>query len=166
MVILCIFLSIACYFDYCRHKIPNWLTALLLAISFVYHLAEGGISSVALLLLCVLVTILIFYPLFKIGCLGAGDIKLFGACVGFLPTGKIIWFLFFSFFFAAVLSIIKILRQRDAVERFRYTIQYLVDVSISGKWKLYTDNKNEKTSGICFAGPVFASVLLYIGGAY
>lgn len=167
MVILCIFLCVACYYDYRYSRIPNWLTSAAFAAGVAAALAGGGMASVLSHLGPVILVIAAFYPLFRLGTLGAGDVKLFGVCAGYLPGGKILKFLFFSMLFAAIISLIRIIRQPDPKERFLYFCEYIRDVAESGRWKLYFEDKQEqRRAGICLAGPILLSALLYMGGLY
>lgn len=111
--------------------------------------------------------ILLMYLFFKIGALGAGDVKLFGVCAGYLPGDKILYFLFFSLLIAATISLIKILMEHNAKERLSYLGEYLIDVARSGKWQLYIFDQSEmQKHSICLAGPILGSVLMYIGGIF
>ena len=87
----------------------------------------------------------LFYFLFQIGALGAGDVKLFGICSAYLPVDKVLSFLFFSLLIAAIISLMKIV-----------TLKLFVGLK----------SKECLNSGIPLAGPVFAGILLYIGGFY
>lgn len=167
MVILCVFLCIACYFDYRHSRIPNWLMGAAMATGVAVAFADGGVFLVLKFLGPAVLTVAVFYPLFRIGTLGAGDVKLFGVCAGYLPGGKILTFLFFALLFAAIHSLIRIVRQPDPMERFLYFFEYLRDVAESGSWKLYFGDKQEqRRAGVCLAGPILLSVLLYVGGMY
>ena len=167
MIMLCVFLFIACYFDYRHSRIPNWLTAAALAMGVAVAFARGGVRPALNFLGPAVLAVAVFYPLFRIGTLGAGDVKLFGVCAGYLPSEKILTFLFFALLFAAIHSLIRIVREPDPKERFIYFFDYLRDVAESGSWKLYfADKQEQKRAGVCLAGPILLSVLLYVGGMY
>ena len=109
----------------------------------------------------------LLYPFFKLGALGAGDVKLLGICAGFLQYDKILHFLFFSLLAAAIFAMIKLIREQNARERLAYLREYLADVARSGKWSLYIENEREaRKIGIALAGPILVSVFLHIGGVY
>lgn len=167
MVILCVFLCAACYFDYRHSRIPNWLTALSLAAGGTLSFWRGGILSLPEFLFRAALVAAFFYPLFKIGTLGAGDVKLFGVCAGYLPDDKVLYFLFFSLLFAAIHSLIRFFRKPDLKERFCYLFSYVCQVAESGRWTLYfADKQEQKKAGVCLAGPILLSVLIYLGGMY
>ena len=117
--------------------------------------------------LSILLMIFLLYPFFKLGALGAGDVKLLGICAGFLQYDKILQFLFFSLLPAAIFSVIKLIREQSVRERLAYLGAYLMDVVRNGEWSLYIENEREaRRTGIALAGPVLVSVFLHMGGVY
>lgn len=126
----------ACYYDYRWKRIPNLLVIVIGVIGTVRSFVGWDIGGCLFYIGTAIAVIGLFYIFFQIGALGAGDVKLFGVCGGFFPSDKIIYFLFFSLFFAAIISILKIC--------------------------IYKQRK----IGVCMAGPVLAGVLLYLGGVY
>lgn len=140
MGVLCIFLANICYFDYKYRKIPNWLLVLMMLSGMAKNMFENGVGGGLFFLLAMIIVILLFYPFFKIGALGAGDVKLFGVCSGYFPQEKILYFLFFSMLIASAISLVKLIIRKSI--------------------------KELRTLRIPLAGPVIGSVLLYIGGGY
>lgn len=164
--VLCVFLVIACYFDYRRCRIPNLLLGALLLYGLLQSFINGGVQDFALFMGITLLVMLVFYPFFKIGCIGAGDVKLFGICAGFFPLGKILLFLFFSLLISAGISLFRMLQNNNLQERFFYLGEYLLDVFQSRRFKLYLENMRGQAAGICLSGPILCSALLYWGGFY
>ncbi len=139
MLLLSLFAAVACYFDYRERRIPNLLLLMLLTAGLIRACSlEGSLGPPAYVLRMVLV-ILAFYPFYKIGGLGAGDVKLFGIAAGFFENRQVITFLFFSLLFAALISLLKLI--------FR------------NKLKKHADT-------VALAGPVLCGVLLKMGGFY
>ncbi|MCM1569463.1 MAG: A24 family peptidase [Roseburia sp.] len=167
LAILCAFLAVACLYDYGSRRIPNALLAGMLAVGLMRGVLQEGIRGGIGYGGAMLAVMLALYPFFKIGALGAGDVKLFGICAGYLPPGRVLLFLFFSLLLAAVFSIIRFIRKRDVKERFGYLLAYLAGVWQSGKWQLYIeDEESRRRAGICLAGPVLCSALMHWGGIY
>lgn len=160
-------LAAACGYDYRDRRIPNKLVLLTGAAGAVWRFWKQGLSGAfSWLAACALVMALL-YPLFKIGVIGAGDVKLLGVTAGCLPPGKILYFLFFSLLIAAILSLIKMWKEKSFGRRWRYLAAYLEEVSRSGRPQLYLKQKEDRTAaGICLSGPILLSVLLYVGGVY
>lgn len=167
LALLSVFLVVVCLYDYRWRRIPNRLLIIMALTGIGISVYRGGFRGGGFFLLQMSAVMLILYPLFKIGVLGAGDIKLFGVCSGYLPHPKILFFLFISLAFAAIISLIKFIRERNAIERFSYFCEYIMEVWRSGTWHLYIeDNRERVANSIPLAGPVLGSVLLYWGGIY
>ena len=167
MAFLCVLLFAACVYDYLQNRIPNELLIVLFLMGIGWRGIGGNLQDVLLFPIGAAGVMVLLYPLFKIGCMGAGDVKLLGICAGYLPFPKILSFLFFSLLMAAAFSLIKMIKRHNTRERFHYLWEYFTAVLCSGKWQLYfEDGKPCKSAGICLSGPVFLSVLLYIGGVY
>ena len=108
-----------------------------------------------------------FYLFFYIGAMGAGDVKLLGACAGFFPAGRVLYFLFFALLFAAIFALCKMYRAHNLWERLCYLGEYVWDVVRCGQWRVYfAEDRVSEAAGICMAGPILCSVLLYVGGIY
>lgn len=164
---LCFLLGIACCYDYRSGRIPNFLVLIMFVMGWGCDaVTAGSWGMISFLIGCVGVMLLL-YPLYKIGALGAGDVKLYGVCAGYFPKDKVLLFLFLSLLIAAIISVMKMIKESNAIERISYLCEYLLGVLQSGNFRLYIENEKErKTSGICLTGPIFCSVLLYLGGVY
>ncbi len=166
MVILCTFLAVVCIFDYSRGRIPNLLVLLTAAAGVGRGYLETGPGGVLQFLACAGGVMLLLYPFFRIGMLGAGDVKLLGVSAGYFPVKEIFYFLFFSMLIAAVFSIFQVIRERNAAERLQYFCEYCADVIRTGSWKLYFSGGGRIFAGVCLSGPVLCSALLHWGGVY
>ena len=112
-------------------------------------------------------TVAAFYLFFYIGAMGAGDVKLLGACAGYFSGEKVLYFLFFTLLFAAIFALCKMYREHNLRDRLCYLGEYMWDVVRCGHWKIYfAGERATPGSSICMAGPVLCSALLYIGGVY
>ena len=167
MSILCLLLTVACIWDYRKRRIPNVLMVVMFVFGVLYVGVGGGLKELLLFPAECLAIMLLLYPLYKIGALGAGDVKLFGVCGAYLPREKFWCFLFVSLLIAAILSLIKMLIQCSAVERITYFCEYIAEIVRKGRLQLYiADEKEKRKNSICLAGPILGSVLMYIGGIY
>lgn len=167
MAILCISLIIVSVCDYMRKKIPNWMVALIFAMGMWHSFYLSGVTGAGMYILVVLAVVFSLYPFFRIGGLGAGDVKLLSVCSGYFMKRRILYFLFFSMLISVVFSIVKLFRERNVRERLAYFGEYCIDVARSGKWKLYLPKSGEeRLSGICMSGPILCSVILGLGGIY
>ena len=167
MAALCVLLTAACGFDYRKNRIPNVLIAVMMVLGAVWRFWSGGFWDMLSYLAQAVAVMALLYPFFKIGGLGAGDVKLLGAAAGYLPPDKIFAFLFCSLLTAAVVSLAKMWKRKNFSERMRYLWGYLTETVRKGSWHLYLENeKDGRTCGVCLSGPVLFSVLLYLGGVY
>ena len=113
-----------------------------------------------------------FYPLYKIGVLGAGDIKLFIMTGFYFPFMKQILFIVTAFILGAIISLISLIRYDNLSERLTYLCCYLKQCfEIRAFRYYYLDSKGksipgsvESKSKIHFAIPIFISVLFHMGG--
>lgn len=132
-VFLLLLLAVAVITDSRYGKIPNWLIVIGLLVGI--WVAEERLEKIAVAVLI----ILIFYPLFTIGALGAGDIKCIAMISLYLKTEQILATLFFIFLTAAIFSVGKI---------------------------FYHHSLEQIKSKIHLALPILVGVLISIGGTY
>lgn len=167
MAALCFLLMAACYCDYRKKKIPNQLIVAIALTGMVWRFLMTGPLGAATGVFQMALIGSILYPLFKIGAMGAGDVKLFGVTAGCLPFEKIFVFLFVSLLIAAIISLVKLLKNGNLQERLQYFLEYMADVWKSGSWQLYLENGMDGSDiRLCLAGPALLSLLLYLGGVY
>lgn len=167
MIGLVIGLFAACYFDYSQKRIPNRLILLLLVYGCIYAWQSIGWSGLPEYLVVAVLVIFAFYPFFRLGMIGAGDVKLLGVCAPFFPSDKILFFLFITMAVSAVISIFHMLYFKNFKERVNYFLQYISDCTLRNGWKPYfAEAEKKEGAAICMAGPVLMSVLLYLGGIY
>lgn len=114
---------------------------------------------------------LLLYPLYKIGALGAGDVKLFIMIGSFCTAGELLVILAGAFVIGAVFSLLKLLVEHNGRERISYFFSYLSDVIRSGHWKIYGEDLVQDYHTYCrnkihFAVPVLFSAVMRIGGLF
>ena len=167
MAALCTMLTAACWIDHRKKKIPNLLIVAMALFGMSWRFWREGAGGVAAFLGQAVMVICLFYFIFRLGAVGAGDVKLLGVTAGFLPFNKVLIFLFVSLLIAAAISLVKIWKKKYFWERMRYLAEYLADVWKSGRWSLYLESGvNNPDAGVCLSGPILFSLLLYLGGAY
>lgn len=163
MAVLCVILAAVCCYDYSGRKIPNRLVLLAAFWGAGWQLWGAGLPGIFSCLGQMTLVAACLYPVFKIGGLGAGDVKLLGVTAGYLPFEKILPFLFCSLLAAAMVSLVKMWRKKMFRERMQCLSGYMQEVMRSGSWQLYP---RAVSAGVCLSGPVFVSLLLYLGGVY
>lgn len=107
VILLFLLLAAAVVTDLRSNRIPNWLIimGLIMGIATTNHFIES--ISVFIFI------ILIFFPAFTIGALGAGDIKCIAMISFYLTRQEMLWALFYTFLTAAGYSVCKILYYRS-----------------------------------------------------
>jgi prepilin peptidase CpaA len=81
--------GLACVTDLRSARIPNGLTFGAAALALLFHLLAPSGEGVAFAVLGLLAGLLVFFPFFALGAMGAGDVKLMaalGAWIGWAPT--------------------------------------------------------------------------------
>jgi prepilin peptidase CpaA len=102
----------ACWFDVRTRRIPNRLTfpgaALGVMAATAAHGGPGAVWSAAGLL----VGLMLFFPLFVLKGLGAGDVKLMGALGAWLGASMVLGVAFYTALAGGVLAIVLMVRHR------------------------------------------------------
>lgn len=167
MAVLCVFLAIACGFDYRRGRIPNALILWMAVVGAGIRCRGEGPGGILAFLAGMLPVMFLLYPFFRIGALGAGDVKLFGVTAGFLPFGKILFFSFFSLLIAAIFSVLKLWKKRRMRERLKILLGYLADLACGAGLRAYPGFEGgEPDLTVRLSGPVLFSIVLFLGGVY
>ncbi|MCH5275597.1 MAG: prepilin peptidase [Lachnospiraceae bacterium] len=183
ILLLLFWLSAACYFDYRRDKIPNALIGLGMLTGILYRgylfyvdylPGDGNVLlglgwTMMLQLLGAAAIIVIFYPLYKLGMLGAGDVKLFGLLGFFMKGRECTVCLVGGLAIAALIGVVKLLGQGNFRERMQYFCSYMTDVIRHRAFRLYLEDvgqQEKRRASLHMAGTVLLSVLLHLGGVY
>ena len=101
-----IFLTAAAFRDAASAKIPNSL--------LLWAVFPGGLMLGPPFLRRLLLTVLLFYPLFRLGLTGGGDVKLMAAVAAWSGTDRFLYFLLFSFLCASVPASVLLFRKKHA----------------------------------------------------
>ena len=176
MIVLLLILMAAVYMDYRQNRIPNWMVIFGIISGFVISYVHGGIGTVLEGFLGMFLPIIFLYPLFMIGAIGAGDLKLFAVAGSYLGIKGITISFMVAFMVGAIISLVKMLRFHNFKERIYYFFSYMADILLKGKWKLYEESggqakiqvEEESTKfpnyKIHFSLSILLGVMFYIGG--
>lgn len=136
--LLLLLLFLAALADLKTNCIPNGFLAAGMAIGMTGSLLYGpGIADSAA---SVSLAFLLLYPLFKIGALGAGDIKVLMMAGSFLSVKDFLAVLAAAFVTGAVFSLAKLLAEHNGRERMFYLLYYVSDVIRNRRWRLYGED--------------------------
>lgn len=166
--ILLIVLAVAAVTDLFFDKVYNEWILLSVMTGLSCAVWQGGVKGLLWAGIAMTVPVIILYPLFMIGGLGAGDIKLLAAAGCFLTVRGILTCLALSFLIGAAISLLKMLAERNFLQRMKYLLSYILDVFRSREWKFYEqdiqEHKKKNEGKIHFAVPVLLGVIAYRGG--
>ena len=82
-------LALACISDLRTRRIPNVLTFSAAASALIFHLATGGWNAAVWSVAGLVVGALLFFPMFALRGMGAGDVKLLAALGAWLGPGQV-----------------------------------------------------------------------------
>lgn len=160
---------LSAFADLKTDRIPNGFLILGFLIGLSGSLCTGRhileiIGSVSL-------AFLLLYPLYMIGAMGAGDVKLFLMIGGFSTVKELLLILAGAFVIGAGFSLVKLLVEHNGRERIYYFFSYLSEVLRSGHWKIYGEDLVQDYHSYCrnkihFAVPVLFSAAMRIGGLF
>lgn len=154
----------AVWMDVQTNKISNRLIGSGLFLGFIRNLFEYGWDGSFYFLIQISLPVLVFYLLFLMRALGAGDIKLFSvisSCIGMRDSVKII---FFSFMTAAALSFVVLIRNRNLYSRLNYFFCYVRTALLTKSIEKYDYLSDGKQNYIHFSIAVLIGFLMYLGG--
>lgn len=146
------------------NKISNRLIGAGLFLGFIRNLYEYGWDGSICFLIQISLPVLVFYLLFLMRVLGAGDIKLFSvisSCIGLNGFVKVV---LFSFLAGAVISLYILSRNRNFYHRFTYFSCYFKTVLLTKSITRYDFQSDGKQNYIHFSIAILAGYLMYLGG--
>ena len=123
--------------DFWRMRISNRLILMGLAVSLVLRVHEEGVVGLLTWTILVSFPVILLYLLFLVRALGAGDIKLFSLIGGFLHMKELIWCISFSFLYAAVFSLLKMIYCGTFFLSMKRVMQYLYHCFSGTKMSYY-----------------------------
>ncbi len=139
------------WMDFRTWRISNWLILCGLLIGLLFQVWQYQVKGIVTFIVQVSVPIILLYLLFLMRALGAGDIKLFSVISGiwnlkiaFITMGA-------AFFVAAVLSLWKLICQKNLFARLRVCGEYLHQVMVTGKITKYPRESKGKQNIIHFS---------------
>jgi prepilin peptidase CpaA len=95
----------AVVFDLRTRRIPNELTFGAAALAFTFTLVTGGASGLGASVLGWMLGAVLFFPIFAVGGMGAGDVKLLAALAAWLGPGETVYLAIFASISGGVLAV-------------------------------------------------------------
>jgi prepilin peptidase CpaA len=157
---------VAIYTDMKYYRIPNLLILTGIVLGIAYSIYNYSYKAALESLLCMAIVFIVFYPFYKLGGLGAGDVKLFMMTGCFIRNESLLNFIFVTMIIGAAISIVKLVLFKEARERFVYLGRYIKKVALTRAVDDYQIDKGNKRALIRIAVPAFISLLLRCSGVY
>jgi prepilin peptidase CpaA len=124
--------TVAGYFDFRWHRVPNWLIGLTVALSLSWHGWVSGTAGLLSSLAGLVLGVALLFPLFLLRGMGAGDVKFFGALGAALTYRHLPAVLTVSLLVAAAMALFVIAR-RGAARRTARNLAGLVRRLLRGR---------------------------------
>jgi prepilin peptidase CpaA len=152
---------VASVIDLRSARIPNRLTFGAAAAALAFHGATGGWTALGTACLGSAAGVLLFFPLFALGGLGAGDVKLLGAIGAWLGPHDVFWVAVYTSIAGGVMAIAVALakgylRQAAANLRLLFTHWRVMGIRPLEQLSL----KNERAPRLAYALPIAVGVLV------
>lgn len=147
-----------------RHRrIPNALTFGAAAVALGFHAATGGLSGAGISVAGWAAGVALFFPLFALGGMGAGDVKLLAALGAWLGPYQALWIALYGSIAGGILAVVVALAQgylRSAVTNLGALLFYWRVAGIRPHPELVLDRAGSPR--MAFAVPITAGVVLAI----
>ena len=162
LAVICIAVA-ASLTDVRTARIPNALTFGAALAALLYAGAEGGWAATGTTAAGWVVGVLLFFPFFALGGLGAGDVKLLGALGAWLGPRDVFWVALYASMAGGVMAIVVALAtgylgQAAANLRLLLTHWRVMGIRPLDEVSL----KNERSPRLAYALPITAGVLVML----
>jgi len=108
--VLIVILCLAALSDLMLRIVPNWLILIGLMIGLVMSASLGGFLGIGIMAVGAISGVLLFLPIYMVGLLGAGDVKLIALVGGFLGLHQLLVTSLLIFLAGGVISLITLQR--------------------------------------------------------
>ena len=168
IVVLLVVLFSAALTDFYYEKVPNPLILGGIILGVGYRFLMGTFAP-AEMLCGIVAPILLFWPLFLVRAMGAGDIKLMSVIGLFLGWKSMLQIVAYAIVIAALAGLYKSLRQGSLKGRFIYLVCYLKQFFLccragSADLPVYRSGKEDCSTKVHFAIALLAGGLVVTGG--
>jgi len=166
-IVILIFL-LALMWDVSTGRVPNQLVCFGFTASQVWILYTSSPYEAVKALLGGIAILLILFPLFAIGCLGGGDIKLMMLLPSIGSLMDSISVILVAFVVGAIIGVVRLMKSGILISRLRFFKRYISECLVSGKIKKYDcpglAEQNIAGHQIHFTIPLFVSLMMKLGG--
>lgn len=116
--LVCLTLIVAAYIDGKQLRVPNWITFPMILSGLLYHGWTGGWTGLEAALVGTAVGLLCLLPLYSIGGMGAGDVKLMAGIGAWLGASVTFAAFVVSTVVGAVMAIAMVVRRKSFAKHY------------------------------------------------
>lgn len=157
--------------DLSKTRVPNYIIVAGLILGLFYRVLYLGYRNYLVILAGIVIPVLIFFPLFLMRAMGAGDIKLFAVTGAFFTIGDNMKCIVLAIMIGGVIALVKVLVNKNLRERFKYMFLYLGNVfrlALAGNccelpYINREDSAVAQKAGIKFSVPILLGVIVVMG---
>ena len=158
---LLMILFAAAWTDLCTEKISNRLIFFGIGIGLFFQLKEHGAVGILYFFIYISIPVIVFYLLFLMHALGAGDVKLFSVIGVFLNMSGLCRCVFLAFLFGAGISLFRMVKEKSLRQRMKSLMDYAKRTVHTGQVTSYRSSRNAADT-ICFSVPILMGYLCYL----
>ncbi len=111
--------ALACLWDLKSARIPNWLTFSAAALALAFHSVAPQGQGLGMALRGLAVGLAVFFPVFALRAMGAGDVKLLAALGAWLGAATVFWVAVYTSVAGGVLAIVVMLARGYLMQGLR-----------------------------------------------
>jgi prepilin peptidase CpaA len=125
--LVCLVLIVAAYIDGKQLRVPNWITFPMVLSGLVFSVATDGLSGLGDGLLGMVVGLACLLPLYAVGGMGAGDVKLMAGIGAWLGATVTFYAFCVSTIVGAVMALIMVLYRKSFTKHYANFLMILVE---------------------------------------
>ena len=144
-------------------RISNRLILAGLTGGFIYRIGTEGTSGIITFLLHIIFPVILFYLLFLMRALGAGDIKLFSIISSICSYKELVYCMAAAFVIGACMALIKMLHQKNLYTRLVIFASYVQGMYLEKQFKQYSNGVRDPSNIIHFSIAILLGYLVSLG---
>lgn len=125
--LVCLVLIVAAYIDGKQLRVPNWLTFPMVLSGLVFNVSVDGWTGLGNGLLGMIVGLACLLPLYAVGGMGAGDVKLMAGIGAWLGWEVTFYGFCVSTVVGAVMAVLMVLYKRDVTRHYAQLLVILTE---------------------------------------
>jgi prepilin peptidase CpaA len=135
---VCVFIvAVGTATDLFFRRIPNWITMPAVMVALIYHgLVDGSVGGIRYSLAGLAVGCVLLFPVFALGGMGGGDVKLLGALGAWLGSLDVLNIFFFSAWAGALGAILIMAKNRTLVPTMKNLWRVMICFQVTGRMRV------------------------------